>query len=63
MANVLLEIPVHNTRGLSFAELIRHLTSEGIKLDVTAIFTEKKYDNCLQAVEDGGHTILSVFAG
>ena len=61
--NVFVKIPVQNTRGLSSAELIRHLSSEGIKLNVTAIFTEKQYDNCLKAVEGGEHTILSVFAG
>jgi transaldolase len=61
--NVFVKIPVQNTRGDSSAELIRHLSSEGIKLNVTAIFTEKQYDNCLQAVEGGERTILSVFAG
>ncbi len=61
--NVFVKIPVQNTQGQSSAELIRHLSTEGIKLNVTAIFTEEQYDECLEALDGGNQAILSVFAG
>src|SRR6266480_2376099 len=38
-ANVNVKIPVTNTKGQPSAELVRTLSSEGIVLNVTAIFT------------------------
>src|SRR6184192_4375695 len=37
--NVNVKIPVTNTKGQSASELIRALSSEGVMLNVTAIFT------------------------
>ena len=54
--NVNVKIPVTNTKGQSAAELIRALSSEGVVLNVTAIFTldqVRAVDRCARP-GDGG---------
>jgi transaldolase len=40
--NVYVKIPILNTKGESTANLIRELSQEGIKINVTAILTKSK---------------------
>lgn len=61
--NIYVKIPVQNTKGLSTKELVKRLSSDGIKLNVTAVFTEKQVDEIICAVNGGNECIISVFAG
>jgi len=61
--NVNVKIPVTNTKGQSAAELIRALSSEGIVLNVTAIFTLDQVRAVTDALDPATSAIVSVFAG
>ena len=61
--NVNVKIPVTNTKGQSAAELIRALSSEGVVLNVTAIFTLDQVRTVADALDPATPAIVSVFAG
>jgi transaldolase len=61
--NVWVKIPVTNTRGESSAELVRHLSHDGIKLNVTALLTLEQVRTVAAAVEGGAPASVSIFAG
>lgn len=61
--NVYVKIPVTNTRGESSAPLISELSKEGVRLNVTAVFSIRQVEGVLEALEDGVPGIVSVFAG
>jgi transaldolase len=61
--NVNVKIPVTNTKGQSAAELIRSLSSEGICLNVTTIFTLDQVRAVADALDPSTSAIISVFAG
>jgi transaldolase len=61
--NVNVKIPVTNTKGQSAAELIRTLSSEGVTLNVTAIFTLDQVRAVVDALDPATAAIVSVFAG
>jgi transaldolase len=62
-SNVNVKIPVTNTKGQSSAELLRALSSEGITLNVTAIFTLDQVRSVADALDPATPAIVSVFAG
>jgi transaldolase len=61
--NVNVKIPVTNTKGQSATELIRVLSSEGIVLNITAIFTLDQVRAVAGAIDPATPAIISVFAG
>src|SRR5262249_22097383 len=61
--NVNVKIPVTNTKGQSASELIRLLSSEGVVLNVTAIFTLDQVRAVTDALDPARPAIVSVFAG
>lgn len=61
--NVYVKIPVTNSTGLSSTDLISYLTNNGVKLNVTAVFSAKQILGCAKALAGGAPSILSVFAG
>ncbi len=61
--NVYVKIPVMNPAGDSAMGLIRDLAAEGVKLNVTAILTEKQIAEVAAALEPSVPSVVSVFAG
>jgi transaldolase len=61
--NVYVKIPVTNTLGESAAPLIRDLTQEGIKINVTAVFTPSQIDGLVASFTADVPGVLSIFAG
>lgn len=61
--NVYIKIPVTNTKGEDSYKLIERLTSDGFKLNVTAILTTEQVENVMNAVYKDTKCIISVFAG
>jgi transaldolase len=61
--NVNVKIPVTNTKGQPATELIRALSSEGISLNVTAVFTLDQVRSVAEALDPHTPSIVSVFAG
>lgn len=61
--NVYLKLPVTNTRGETLYDAVRTLTREGVKINMTAIFTSEQVERAMEALEGGAPACVSVFAG
>lgn len=61
--NAFVKIPVTTTNGQSTATLVRRLSADGVKVNVTAIFTIAQVETMTEAVLDGAPSNLSIFAG
>jgi transaldolase len=61
--NVYVKIPITNTRGDSALPLIKELTGEGVKLNITAILTREQVEGVAKVVEREVPCVVSVFAG
>lgn len=61
--NVYVKIPVTTTNGESMAPLVRELSEDGVKVNVTALFTAGQVEVITAAVRDGAASYVSVFAG
>jgi transaldolase len=61
--HVHVKIPITNTSGRSTAALQRRLADEGVQLNVTALLTLEQVEVAADALRDGAHSYVSVFAG
>ena len=61
--NVYVKIPVTNTKGESSVPLIKQLSSEGLQLNVTAVFTIDQVKKIVDAFSPDTKNIVSIFAG
>jgi transaldolase len=61
--NVYLKLPVTTTRGEPLYEAVRVLSREGVKINVTAIFTSEQVAQAIAALDGGAPACVSVFAG
>ncbi|MBQ9360440.1 MAG: transaldolase [Lachnospiraceae bacterium] len=61
--NVYVKIPVTNTKGEHSTELIRTLSHDGLKINVTAVFTTEQAEEVLGALDPAVPSIVSIFAG
>jgi len=62
-SNVYVKIPIMNTKGEPSYSLIRVLDSEKVKLNITAVFTDKQVTQILKNVDGNTPHIISIFAG
>ncbi|MBU2531409.1 MAG: transaldolase [Alphaproteobacteria bacterium] len=62
-ANVNVKIPVTNTKGESLAPLVKRLSTDGVVLNITALYTVGQVKEITDAVHADTPAILSVFAG
>ena len=61
--NVWVKIPVSNTKGEYSYPLIKKLSSEGVKLNITAIFTIEQIEKVYSSLNPSVNSIISIFAG
>jgi transaldolase len=61
--NIYIKIPVTNTKGESTAGLIKKLSAEGFKLNITAILTIEQVEDVVDALSPDAGAYVSVFAG
>jgi len=61
--DVFVKIPVMNTKGEHNYGLVEKLSAEGVKVNVTAIFTPEQTHRVLQALDTVTPAIVSIFAG
>jgi transaldolase len=61
--NVYVKLPVTSTTGASMASLARELSEDGVKVNVTALFTTAQVELIASAIADGAPSYISVFAG
>jgi transaldolase len=62
-SNVYVKIPVTNTKGTSTERVIRELSADGIKTNVTALMTEGQVESVCAALAGTAGAYVSVFAG
>ena len=61
--NVYVKLPVINTRGETLFEAVRALSRDGVKVNMTAIFTPEQVAHAVTALDGGAPACVSVFAG
>jgi transaldolase len=61
--NVYVKLPVTNTRGEPLFEAVRSLSRDGVKINMTAIFTGEQVAHAVEALDGGASACVSVFAG
>jgi len=61
--NVYVKLPVTNTRGEPLFEAVRSLSHDGVKINMTAIFTSDQVSRAVAALDGGAPACVSVFAG
>ena len=62
-ANVYVKIPITNTRNESALPLIKELSAQGVKLNVTALLTLAQVEGVAGALNPAVPAVVSVFAG
>jgi transaldolase len=61
--NVYVKIPISNPRGESSVPLIRDLASAGVKVNVTAILTDRQAGEVIGVLNANVPAVVSIFAG
>ena len=61
--NVYVKLPVTTTRGEPLFEAVRALSRDGVKINMTAIFTGEQVTHAIAALDGGAPSCVSVFAG
>tara|TARA_B100001564_G_scaffold35103_1_gene25579 strand:- start:449 stop:1147 length:699 start_codon:yes stop_codon:yes gene_type:complete len=61
--NVYVKIPVVNSKGLFMGQVIKELSSKGIKLNITAIYTYEQTKKVYKSLNKKTKSIISIFAG
>jgi transaldolase len=61
--NVFVKIPITNTKGESSGALIKALSADGIKLNITAVMTDGQFNRALESLVGASPAVISVFAG
>lgn len=61
--NIVIKIPITNTKGESSIPLIKKLSSEGLSLNITAILTLDQVRAVKEVLNSKIYSIVSVFAG
>jgi transaldolase len=62
--NIYVKVPITNTKGESTVPLIEKMSSEGIKINVTAVFTKNQVEFLLKdLISTKTPLIVSIFAG
>lgn len=61
--NVYVKIPITTTTGESTASVVKHLTKQGVKVNVTALMTEAQVRVVLKVLDPATPSYISIFAG
>lgn len=61
--NVVVKIPITNTKGESSVPLIEKLSNDGLSLNITAILTLEQVQQVMKVLNEKISSIISVFAG
>ena len=61
--NVYVKIPVINSKGQFTGPVIKELSSKGIKLNITAIYSFEQVEKVLKCLNKKTKSIISIFAG
>lgn len=62
-SQVYVKLPVTNTREEPLFDAVRRLSRDGVKVNMTAIFTVEQAGRAIEALDGGAPACVSVFAG
>jgi|SRR5271170_3145297 len=62
-SNIYVKIPITNSRGEPTSDLISRLSTKGVKVNVTAVFTLAQVSKAVTSIAPKTPGIISVFAG
>ena len=61
--NIYVKIPVINSKGVFASKVIKKLSNDGIKLNITAVYTVDQVRKIVRNVSRNSKVIISIFAG
>ena len=61
--NVYVKIPVENSKGVFMGKVIKELSNNNIKMNITAVYTHKQTKKILSKIRKKSKVIISIFAG
>ncbi len=61
--NVIVKIPVTNSKGKFMGEVIQSLNKKRIKLNITAVYNSRQTEQILKKIDKKTKVIISIFAG
>jgi transaldolase len=61
--NIYVKVPVVNSKGYFLGTVIKELSSKGIKLNVTAVYSFEQVKKVLKCLDKKTKCIISIFAG
>ena len=61
--NVYVKIPITNSKGKYTTKVINQLSNEGIKLNITAVYSSVQTKKILNSINKNAKVIISIFAG
>jgi len=61
--NVYVKIPVVNSKGFFSRKIIKELNNQGVKLNITAVYSSKQTEKILKLIDKKTKVIISIFAG
>jgi len=61
--NVFVKIPVVNSKGVFSGSVIKKLSDQGLKLNITAVYTVSQTKKILKKINKKSKTIISIFSG
>tara|TARA_Y100000591_G_C21827075_1_gene697286 strand:- start:1260 stop:1955 length:696 start_codon:yes stop_codon:yes gene_type:complete len=61
--NIYVKIPIINSKGVFMGKLIKELSHENIKLNITAVYKAFQTKKILKCLNKKSKTIISIFAG
>ena len=61
--NIYVKIPVVNSKGFFSGKVIKTLSTKGIKLNITAVYTVDQVKKILKVINKNSKTIISIFSG
>ena len=61
--NIYVKVPIENSKNLFTGKVIKNLNNNGIKLNITAVYTAKQTEKILKVINKKTKVIISIFAG
>ena len=61
--NVYVKIPIINSKGNFSGKIIKRLSDNGLKLNITAVYTVEQVKKIIKCLNKNSHTIISIFSG
>ena len=61
--NIYVKIPVTNSKGLFSGKVIKSLSYQGLKLNITAVYTTDQVKKIIKNINKNSKTIISIFSG